>query len=71
MTKATEYYRIWAGEGERGTIEGHATTLRGARRVATRGACGGDRWARIERRVIVDNGRVEWERINATTGTGY
>ena len=41
-------YRVWAGEGERGTIEGYASTLRGARRVATIARCGGDRWARIE-----------------------
>ena len=41
-------YRVWAGEGERGHIEGYATTLRGARRVATIARCGGDRWARIE-----------------------
>lgn len=41
-------YRVWAGEGERGHIEGYASTLRGARRVATIARCGGDRWARIE-----------------------
>lgn len=41
-------YRIWAGEGERGYLEGYATTLRGARRMATIARCGGDRWARIE-----------------------
>ena len=41
-------YRIFAGEGERGSLEGYATTLRGARRMATIARCGGDRWARIE-----------------------
>ena len=41
-------YRVWAGEGERGYIEGYATTLRGAKRMATIALCGGDRWARIE-----------------------
>lgn len=42
-------YRIIAGEGERGHVEGYATTLRGARRMATIASCGGDRWARIEK----------------------
>ncbi|MDD2657209.1 MAG: hypothetical protein PHD04_00925 [Candidatus Pacebacteria bacterium] len=41
-------YRIIAGEGIVGQIEGYATTLRGARRMATIARCGGDRWARIE-----------------------
>jgi len=41
-------YRIVAGEGERGHIEGYATTLRGARRLATIARCGGDRWTHIE-----------------------
>lgn len=49
----TKKYRVWAGEGElghylQGTIKGYATTLRGARRMATIAQCGGDRWARIE-----------------------
>ena len=41
-------YRVIASEGEHGHIEGHATTLRGARRMATIASCGGDRWAKIE-----------------------
>jgi hypothetical protein len=42
-------YRVLAGEGEgQGHIEGYATTLRGARRMATIASCGGDRWAIIE-----------------------
>jgi hypothetical protein len=42
-------YRVWAGEGEgRGHIDGYATTLRGAKRVATKARCNGDRWAYIE-----------------------
>lgn len=41
-------YRVWAGEGERGSIGGYATTLKGAKRIATRESCNGDRWTRIE-----------------------
>lgn len=44
----TKKYRVWAGEGELGYLEGYATTLRGARRMATIARCHGDRWARIE-----------------------
>lgn len=42
-------YRVWAGEGTgNGNIEGYATTLRGARRMATIASCKGDRWTKIE-----------------------
>ena len=41
-------YRVWAGEGSRGDITGYATTLRGARRMATIASSNGDRWTRIE-----------------------
>ena len=41
--------RIIAGEGERGSVEGYATTVRGARRMITIACCGGDRWAYAER----------------------
>jgi hypothetical protein len=42
-------YRVWAGEGEgQGTIEGYANTLTGAKRIATKARCNGDRWAFIE-----------------------
>lgn len=40
-------YWIASGEGERGKWNKHIVTLAGAKRIATRERCGGDRWARI------------------------
>lgn len=40
-------YWILSGEGETGTWRRHIVTLAGAKRIATRERCGGDRWARI------------------------
>ena len=40
-------YWILSGEGETGTWEKHHCTLTGAKRIATKERCGGDRWARI------------------------
>lgn len=62
-------YRIWAGEGEgQGHIEGYATTLRGAKRVATKATCGGDRWSFIEQNLdgqknSVGQDLTGWQRI--------
>ena len=60
----TKQYRVWAGEGTgQGHLEGYATTLRGARRMATIARCDGDRWAYIEYHRSPELGKHGWDRI--------
>mgnify|MGYP001170135573 CR=1 FL=1 len=47
MKTEKKNYWILSGEGENGTWEKHHCTLTGAKRIATKERCGGDRWARI------------------------
>jgi len=47
MKTEKKNYWILSGEGENGTWEKHHCTLTGAKRIATKERCGGDRWAQV------------------------
>jgi hypothetical protein len=62
--KMKEQYAIISGEGSEGTTEYFETTILGAKMRRTKATCGGDRWARLFRRLN------DWDKIGIEVGTG-